>query len=324
MKAALCTAYGGPENITLNEIDAPEPASGEIRVSVKAAALNFLDTLMIRDKYQFKPPMPFAPSAEISGIIDKIGPDVTGFAPGDRVMSYIYWNGAQEQTIAKASHSVPLPDGVNFNEAAGLTVTYGTAIHGLKDRAKLQPGETLAVLGASGGAGMAAVEIGKLMGAKVIAVASTDEKLATCKKRGADLLFNYKNADLKTGLKELTDGKGVDVIYDCVGGPFAEPALRAIAWQGRFMVVGFAAGDIPKIPLNLMLLKGCDMLGVFWGKFMEDFPEDNGANMKQLLNWVAEGKLTPLVQQTFPLAQTADAVKMLDERKAVGKIVINP
>lgn len=324
MRAILCNSFEGPEALSLADIPEPAPGPGEAAIRVSAAALNFFDALVIRGKYQFKPALPFSPGGEVAGRILHIGPGAEGFTIGQRVMARVQWNGCREVTLAKASEIVPLPDAVADENAAGLTITYGTAIHGLKDRAMLRPGETVAVLGAAGGAGLAAVEIAKLMGARVIAVASSPEKLQLCREHGADELFDYAANDLKEGLKTLTGGRGVDVVYDCVGGPYAEPALRATAWEGRYLVIGFAAGDIPKIPLNLTLLKGCSIMGVFFGRFAELQPEKHRANMEQALNWCAAGKLQPHIHTIFPLAKTADALKLIEARKVSGKIIIRP
>lgn len=324
MQAALCRQFGGPETITIEDIDPPEPGPGEVVVRVGAAALNFFDTLIIRDKYQFKPPMPFSPGAEIAGTIESVGPDVADFAPGERVHAYIQWNGCRELTLAKAADLVRVPDGVADEVAAGLTVTYGTAIHGLKDRGRLESGQSVAVLGASGGAGLAAIEIAKLMGAHVIAAASSPEKLAICEAHGADAVIDYASEDLKTRLKELTDGRGADVVYDCVGGPYTEPALRSTGWGGRFLVVGFAAGEIAKPPLNLVLLKGCEIVGVFWGAFAERHPEQNRANIEQVVAWCEAGALKPHIHGAFPLAQTSEALEVIDTRQAKGKVIVCP
>src|SRR5438105_10828683 len=249
MKAILCTRFGGPDDLEFTELPDPTPAAGEVVVAVEAAALNFFDTLLIAGKYQIKPPFPFSPASEFAGTIASIGKGVTAFAPGDRVLGAMGAGAARERTLAKVERLMKLPDGLDFDRAAGLTVIYGTTIHALKDRAALKPGETLAVLGAAGGTGLAAIELGKLMGARVIACASSDEKLAFCKKRGADGTINYAKDDLKEALRRVTGGKGADVIYDPVGGAHAEAAIRSIAWEGRFLVVGFAAGEIPKLPL---------------------------------------------------------------------------
>ena len=324
MKAILCTRFGGPDDLELKDIAEPTAAPGEAVVAVKAAALNFFDTLIIAGKYQVKPPFPFSPAAEFAGVVTSIGAGVTGFAPGDRVLGYGGHGAAREQVAIATERLVKLPDGLDFDRAAGLTVIYGTTLHALKDRGHLKPGETLAVLGASGGTGLAAIEIGKLMGARVIACASSDDKLAFAREHGADETLNYATEDLKDGLRRLTGGKGADVIYDPVGGAYAEAALRSIAWQGRFLVIGFAAGEIPKIPLNLALLKGCDIVGVFWGAFTEREPKAHQANMAQLVRWAAEGKLSAHVHQVYPLERTAEALHALSARKVMGKVILRP
>jgi len=324
MKALLCKHYGTPDDLTVEDIADPVAGPGEAVVRVKAAALNFFDTLIIAGKYQTKPAMPFSPAAEFAGVVDSVGEGVTGLKAGDRVLGYSGYGAAREQIAARADRLVPIPDTLDFDRAAGLCVTYGTTLHALKDRGHLRNGETLAVLGASGGVGLAAVELGKLMGARVIACASSDDKLAFVKKHGADDVINYARDDLKDALRNATGGKGADVIYDPVGGPYAEPALRAIAWQGRLLVVGFAAGEIPKMPLNLALLKGCDIVGVFWGSFIERDPAGHRANTKQILDWCAQGKLSAHVQAVYPLADAADALKALAARKVMGKIVLRP
>jgi NADPH:quinone reductase len=324
MKAILCTHFGGPDDLEFADIPEPSPGAGEAVVAVKAAALNFFDTLLIAGKYQFKPPFPFSPASEFAGVVTRVGADVAGFAPGDRVLGYGGHGAAREQVALRAERLVKLPDALDFDRAAGLTVIYGTTLHALQDRAKLKSGETLAVLGASGGTGLAAIEIGKLMGARVIACASSDDKLAFTRQHGADETINYATEDLKDALRRETGGKGADVIYDPVGGPYAEAALRSIAWQGRFLVIGFAAGEIPKIPLNLALLKGCDILGVFWGSFIERDPKAQQANMAQLVRWAAEGKLSAHVHEVYPLAKTADALKAIVSRKVMGKVILRP
>jgi NADPH2:quinone reductase len=322
MKAALCKSLGGPDAIAIETIADPVPEPGEALVRVHAAALNFFDTLMSRGKYQHKPPLPFSPAGEIAGVVEALGPGVEGVAVGDRVQAYLGWGGAREKVVVRACELVPIPDAVSDDVAAGISITYGTAIHGLGARGRLKAGETLAVLGASGGAGLAAVEIGKLMGARVIAAASSADKLAVCRAHGADEVLNYSETDLKDGLRALTGGRGVDVAYDCVGGPYAEPAVRAMAWQGRYLVVGFAAGEIPRLPLNLLLLKGCDAVGVFWGESVKRDPAGHRANMVQVLDWVASGKLVAHVHATYPLERTAEALRVIDQRAATGKVVI--
>lgn len=322
MKAALCKSLDGPEAIVIEEIADPAPVPGEVVVRVKAAALNFLDTLITRGKYQFKPDLPFSPAAEIAGVVEAVGDGVSDLKPGQRVCGYIAWGGAREKVAVPAKLMIPIPDGVTDAAAAGISVTYGTAMHGLKDRALLKAGETVAVLGASGGAGLAAVEVAKLSGAHVIAVASSPEKLQVCRDHGADDLLDYTTKDLKTGLRELTGGKGVDVVYDCVGGDYSEAALRSIAWGGRLLVIGFAAGAIPKIPLNLFLLKNAAAIGVFWGEMIMREPEKHRANMIEVLDWVAKGKLNPHVSETYPLERIGEAIASLDKRRVTGKVVI--
>ncbi len=324
MKAILCTRFGGPDDLEFKDLPDPTPGPGEIVIAVRAAALNFFDTLLIAGKYQVKPPFPFSPAAEYAGVVESIGAGVTGFAAGDRVLGYRGSGAAREKVVTTADRLVKLPDSLEDDRAAGLTVTYGTTLHALKDRAKLKAGETLAVLGASGGTGLAAIEIGKLMGARVIACASAPEKLAFARERGADAGINYASEDLKDGLRKLTDGRGADVIYDPVGGPYAEQALRSIAWAGRFLVIGFAAGEIPKLPLNLVLLKSCDVVGVFWGAFIERDPAGHQANMDQLVRWGAEKKISAHVDSVYPLEKTADALKAIAERKVMGKVILRP
>lgn len=322
MKAALCTSLKGPDAITIEDIDAPKPGPEEVVIRVNAAALNFFDTLVTRGKYQHKPDLPFSPAGEIAGTVAEVGQDVAGLNVGDRVAAYIGWGGAREYVAVAASAAVKIPADVSDEIASGLAITYGTAIHGLKDRADLAPGETVAVLGAAGGAGIAAVEIAKLMGGRVIAVASSEDKLKICTDHGADQTINYKDADLKAELRRVTEGVGVDVVYDCVGGEFSEAAIRALAWEGRFLVVGFASGDIPKIPINLLLLRGGDARGVFWGEAVKRDPNGHRSNMTTILNWVADGSLKPRIHATFPLEDIAEAIRVLDRREATGKVVI--
>jgi NADPH:quinone reductase len=322
MKAALCKSLDGPGAIVIEEIAEPTAAAGEVVVRVGAAALNFLDTLITRGKYQFKPELPFSPAAEIAGVVEAVGDGVTELKVGQRVCGYIGWNGARERVAVPAKLMIPVPDGVSDAAAAGVSVTYGTAMHGLKDRGGLKAGESVAVLGASGGAGLAAVEVAKLMGARVIAVASSPEKLAVCRDHGADDLLDYAATDLKAGLRELTGGKGVDVVYDCVGGDHSEAALRSIAWGGRLLVIGFAAGAIPKIPLNLYLLKNAAAIGVFWGEMIMREPAQHRANMIEVLHWVAQGRLKPHIHATYPLARIGEAIDALDKRRVTGKLIV--
>lgn len=322
MKAALCKTLDGPDGVSVEEIAEPQAGAGEAVVRVHAAALNFFDTLITRGKYQTKPELPFSPGGEIAGVIESLGPGVTGLAVGDRVAAAVGYGGAREKVVVPAESLIPVPANVSDAVASGVIVTFGTAIHGLKDRGALKPGETVAILGASGGAGQAAIEIAKLMGARVIAAASSDEKLALCKALGADEVVNYDAANLKDALKSLTGGRGVDVVYDCVGGAYAEPAVRALAWEGRFLVVGFAAGDIPKLPLNILMLKGAAAIGVFWGEAVRRDPAAHRKNMTEVLDWIAAGKLEPRLHGTYPLDDIREAMGVLDRREAVGKVVL--
>lgn len=322
MKAALCKSLDGPAGVVVEEIADPEAGPGEAVVRVHAAALNFFDTLITRGKYQTRPPLPFSPGGEIAGVVESLGAGVAGVSVGDRVAAAVGYGGAREKVVVPAESLIPVPPGVSDEIASAVSVTFGTAIHGLKDRGHVAPGETVAVLGASGGAGQAAIEIAKLLRARVIAAASSDDKLEICKAAGADEVVNYDATDLKDALKSLTGGRGVDVVYDCVGGKYAEPAIRALAWQGRFLVVGFAAGEIPRIPLNLLMLKGAAAIGVFWGEAVRRDPGRHRANMIEVLGWIADGKLVPRIQATYPLAAIRDAIGVLDRREAAGKIVL--
>lgn len=324
MKAALCKSLDGPEHLVIEEFEEPSPGPGEVLVRVTAVALNFFDTLITRGKYQVKPELPFSPGGEIAGVVEASGPGVTAPAPGTRVAVYVGHGGAREKVVVAADQCIAIPAGVDDAVAAGVSITYGTAIHGLVDRARLRAGETVAVLGASGGAGLAAVEIASLLGARVIAVASSAEKLAVATAHGAQIGIDYSGVDLKEALREVTAGAGVDVVYDCVGGPFAEPALRALSWQGRFLVIGFAAGEIPKLPLNVIMLKGVDVLGVHWGEAVRRDRAGHRANMERVLAWVAEGRLSVRIHATYPLQQIAEAIGVLDRREAVGKVVLVP
>ncbi|MEM8800080.1 MAG: NADPH:quinone oxidoreductase family protein [Pseudomonadota bacterium] len=322
MRAVLCKEYGGPETLVVEEVPSSPCPKGHVRVAVEACGVNFPDTLIIQGKYQFKPEPPFSPGGEVSGVIAEVGDGVTDFAVGDRVLALNTWGGYAEEMVVPAMAAVKIPDAMPFDEAAGFIMTYGTSHYALKQRAKLQPGETVLVLGAAGGVGLTALEIAKVMGAKVIAAASSDEKLKLTREYGADETLNYSETDLKTGVKALTKGAGVDVIYDPVGGDFSEAAFRAIGWNGRHLVIGFAAGDIPRIPINLTLLKNAALVGVFWGAFTVREAAVHQANMRELLGWYSEGKIKPHVCAHFPLEKAADAMNMLLERKAQGKIII--
>ena len=325
MRAVLCPRFGGPEVLELAEVDDPQPGPGQILVEVRACSVNFPDLLMMRDLYQFKPGLPFVPGSEVSGTVRAVGEGVDRFAPGDRVLgSSISVGGLAELANLRADTTVALPDGVAFEDAAGLLYGYGTSHHALKDRARLQPGETLVVLGAAGGVGLAAVELGRVMGARVIAAASSPEKLALCREHGADDTIDYTTEDLKTRIRELTGGAGADVVYDPVGGAYAEPALRSTAWDGRYLVVGFAAGDIPRVPLNLALLRGCAIVGVFWGSFVVRHPDRHRANVAEIVQWWSEGRLRPHTSAVYPLEKAGEALADLAERRAMGKVVVTP
>jgi NADPH:quinone reductase len=322
MRAVLCTHFGGPDELQLADIAPPQAEPGQCVVRIEAAALNFFDTLIIAGKYQNKPPFPFSPAAEFSGTIETTGPGVTDLSPGDRVMGYTGFGAARERVAVAAERLVKLPDRLDFERAAGLTVTYGTTLYALRERARLKPGETLAVLGASGGTGLAAVELGRMMGARVIACASSDEKLAFARAHGAEETVNYVNESLRDALKRLGGEHGIDVVYDPVGGSYAEPALRSLGWEGRYLVVGFAAGEIPKLPLNLVLLKSCDIRGVLWGAWTLRHPLQQRALMADVARWCVEGKLSAHVHAVYPLAEIAAALKAIADRKAMGKILL--
>ena len=324
MRVAQISEFGGIAALRLDEAAEPEPGAGEILVRVSAAGLNFSDTLILRNKYQVTPPLPFSPGAEIAGSVEGLGAGVTDLKLGQRVVACTGGNGCREMIVTKAANAIAIPDGVSDEEAAALPVTYGTALHGLKDRGKLLPGEAVAVLGAAGGAGLAAVEIAKLMGARIIAVASSKEKLALARKHGADEGIDYAVEDLKAQLKALTGAKGVDVLYDPVGGDYAEAALRAMAWDGRYLVVGFASGTIPRLPLNLVLVKGCAIIGVFWPAFVAREPERHRANMIELLDWCRRGLIAPHIHARFPLGETGAALSLIEGRKVTGKVIVNP
>jgi len=322
MKAVLCKAYGPPESLVLEEVEPLKPGPGQVVIGVKACGVNFPDTLIIEGKYQFKPEMPFSPGGEVAGVVKAIGENVTGVKVGERVIAFTGWGGFAEEVLVEATKLIPMPDGMDFTTASAFVMVYGTSHYALKDRARLQPGETLLVLGAAGGVGLSAVELGKIMGAHVIAAASSDEKLAICREHGADECINYSSEDLKERIKTLTRGRGVDVIYDPVGGNYSEAALRGMAWEGRHLVIGFAAGDIPRIPLNLALLKGCSIVGVFWGSFTARDPQRNQEHLRELATWFQEGKIRPHISATYALARAADALNDLLTRKVMGKAVL--
>ena len=322
MKAVLCKHYGPPSDLVIEEVPSLKAGEGQVVVAVHACGVNFPDTLIIQGKYQFKPALPFSPGAEVAGVVKEVGSGVTGFQPGDRVIAATTWGGYAQEALAQAERVTRMPEGMDFQTAAAFLLTYRTSHHALKDRAELKPGETVLVLGAAGGVGLAAVEIAKVMGARVIAAASTEDKLAVCRQHGADDTINYTSEDLRERIKALTQGRGVDVVYDPVGGDLSEPALRSMAWRGRFLVVGFAAGAIPNVPLNLPLLKGCSIVGVFLGAFMRNEPQRNAAELPELLAWIAEGKLRPHICAVYPLERAADALHDVMNRKVTGKVVL--
>jgi NADPH:quinone reductase len=324
MRAVVCSQWGGPELLEVKDVPDPVAGAGEVLIDIKAAGVNFPDVLIIQKKYQMQPPLPFTPGAEIAGVVRAVGAGVSHVKPGDSVIAFAGLGGFAQAVSVKAELVMPMPPGVPFALAAAFSLAYGTSWHAVRDRAALKAGETMLVLGAAGGVGLAAVEIGKAIGARVIACAGSDEKLAVCRKHGADETINYDSEDLRERIKALTAGKGPDVIYDAVGGKYAEPAFRSIAWRGRYLVVGFAAGDIPNLPLNLPLLKGASLVGVFWGEFAKREPKANLGGMMEMMGWMREGKLKPLISKTYSLDEAPQALADMAARKVVGKIVITP
>ncbi len=322
VKAVLCKQYGPPETLVVEELPSPRAGPGEAVVSVKAASVNFPDVLIIQNKYQFKPPLPFSPGSELAGVVKEVGAGVRSVRPGDKVMAFTTYGAFAEEVKTEAARLLPIPEGMDFKSAAAFVLTYGTSDHALRDRGALRAGETLLVLGAAGGVGLAAIEIGKALGARVIACASSGEKLAVCREHGADATINYAAEDLRERIKSLTEGRGVEVIYDPVGGAYSEPAFRSIAWRGRLLVVGFAAGEIPKLPLNLALLKGASVVGVFWGDFARREPKAFAGSIAQLGLWFREGKLRPHVSKIYPLEKAADALRLMAARQVKGKVVL--
>lgn len=325
MRAVLCNEFKGPDGLEVSEVGEPSVGPGQVLVDVKACAITFPDLLMSRDQYQFKAQPPFILGSELAGVVRELGPGVSGLAEGDMVTgSSVLTGGLAERAVLRADTVHKIPEEVGFAEAAGILYAYGTSHYALRDRAELSAGETLLVLGAAGAVGLSAIELGRAMGARVIAAASSDDRLNLCREHGADETVNYETEDLKSRVRELTDGRGADVVYDPVGGRYAEPALRSTAWQGRYLVVGFAAGDIPKIPLNLVLLRGCSVVGVFWGSFVQRQPDDHRRYVTELMEWWGQGLLKPHVAATFPLERAADALREVDARRAVGKVVVVP
>jgi NADPH2:quinone reductase len=323
MKALLCEALGPAETLVIRDLPEPEPGPGEIAIRVRAAALNFFDTLVIEGRYQVKPPLPFSPSAECAGVVSAVGEGVSDWQVGERVAAWLGYGAARETVVVPTQAAIRIPDKLSDHQAAGLFVTYGTALHGLIQRGEIRPGETLAILGAAGGAGLAAVEIGALLGARVIACASSPDKLALAREHGAQDGLDYAADDIRAGLRRLAPN-GLDALYDTVGGELAEPALRSMGWGGRYLVVGFAGGEIPKIPLNLLLLKGCDLRGVFWGDFVRRDPAGHRANMERLLAWAAAGQIRAHVHGAYPLERVAEALALIAGRKVQGKVVLVP
>ncbi|KAF1707772.1 NADPH:quinone oxidoreductase family protein [Pseudoxanthomonas sacheonensis] len=327
MKAIVCESWGPPSSLQLRDLPSPIPGPAQVLVRTRVAAVNFPDALMVAGKYQFKPGLPFSPGGELSGEIIAVGSEVKRLAVGNKVVGITLFGAYAQEVVVDASNILPLPDEIGDEDlelAGSFVLTYGTSLHALKDRAQAKAGETLLVLGAGGGVGLAAVEIGKLLGMRVIAAASSAEKLAAARERGADEAIDYASEDLRERIKVLTGGRGVDVVYDPVGGDLAEPALRSVGWRGRYLVVGFAAGDIPKIPANLLLLKGSSLVGVFWGEFVRREPALNAENMGLLFSWLRERRIHPLISRRYPLSQASDALDALLARKAVGKLVVLP
>jgi len=322
MRAIQCTQWGTPDTLQLNEIATPEPGPGQVRVRVEAAGVNFPDLLIVQKKYQLQPPLPFTPGAELAGTVEALGEGVTHLQVGQRIVGFSGLGAFAEQALLPAVQCMPLPPGLDPALAASFTLAYGTSWHALRDRCALQAGETVLVLGAAGGVGLAAVEIAKAIGARVIAVASSEEKRAVCLAHGADAAIGYDA--LRDDIKALTEGKGVDVVYDAVGGSVAEPAIRSMAWRGRYAVVGFASGEIPNIPINLLLLKGTSLVGVFWGEWLKREPKAWAKGLGELMQWLGEGKLKPLISRRYALAETAQALQDLADRKVTGKVIVEP
>lgn len=322
MRAVICKEFAPYQNLTVEEVEDPVAGPGQVVIDVKAAGVNFPDILLVEGKYQMKPPLPFTPGGEVSGTIASVGDGVQGFKAGDRVVAATLLNGFAEKVVTAANQVAPIPDSMPFDEAAALITTYATTIHALKQRAGLKSGETLVVLGAGGGVGTAACQLGKAYGARVIGCARGEDKLAAAKEAGADELVDYDGEDLKARLKELTEGKGANVVYDAVGGNYSEPAMRALGWGGRFLVIGFAAGDIPKMPLNLALLNSRDIRGVFWGAWAGQFPQENGQNMAELFELYVAGKIKPMVSASYPLDDVTKAFDDLMQRRVKGKVVL--
>jgi NADPH2:quinone reductase len=321
MKAVVCKQFGPPETLAIEDLPPPKAAAGEVVVSVKAASLNFPDTLIIQNKYQIKPPLPFTPGSEMAGVVKEVGEGVTRLKPGERVLGVIGYGAFAQECVAPEARLVPIPSGMDFDTAAAFLLTYGTAHHALRHRARSRSGESLLVLGAAGGVGLAAVEIGKVLGLRVIACASSDEKLAVCREHGADETINYGREDMRARIEEITAGNGVDLIYDAVGGVYTEAALRSSAWRARLLVIGFAAGNVPRIALNLPLLMERDIIGIHWGAWVPRAPEEFALAMQELGAWFREGRIRPYVSRTYSLSQVSEAMHAMLERRVTGKVV---
>jgi NADPH2:quinone reductase len=324
MKAVMCNAWGPPDSLTVEERADLVAVKGHVVIAVKAAGVNFPDVLIIQNKYQFKPPLPFTPGSELAGVITAVGDGVTAWKVGDQVIAFVDHGAFAQQALVPAANLMPMPPGMPFDIAAAITLTYGTSHHAVCDRAQLQAGETMLVLGAAGGVGLAAIDIGKALGARVIAAASSEDKLAVCRAHGADATINYGVDNLREAIKAATDGQGPNVVFDPVGGEYSEAAFRSIAWRGRHLVVGFANGEIPKLPLNLTLLKGASLVGVFWGEFAKREPKANAMAMRQVMGWMADGTVTPRISARYALADTAQALNDMAARQVTGKVVVVP
>ncbi len=324
MKAVLCKSLDGPDALEVCDIPSPVPGEGEATIRVSAVSLNFFDTLTPRGKYQNRPELPFSPGGEIAGTVTAIGPGVEGLSVGQRVLAYIGYNGCREEVLAPARAVIPIPDGVSDEAAAAIPIAYGTALHGLEDRGQVKAGDTVLVLGATGGTGLAAVEVAQRLGATVVAAGTSSEKLKICEERGARQLLNLTEIQVKEAVRSLNAGNGPDVIFDCIGGPYAEPALRGMDWGGRYLVIGFAAGEIPKIALNLVMLKACAVIGVFWGRHVQRNPGVFADQMTRLLDWCAKGEIRPHIDHVFPLEKTGEAIRMIENRQIKGKVIIRP
>jgi NADPH2:quinone reductase len=324
MKALICSQYGPPENLSVQDLPDPQLAPGEVLVRVRAAGVNFPDALIVQNLYQFKPTPPFSPGGEAAGEVLAVGAGVSRFKAGDKVIALTIWGGFAEQIVAKQEQLIPMPPGLSFEVAGSLLLTYGTCIHALRDRAGLQPGQTVLVLGAAGGIGIATIELAKALGARVIAAASSAEKLATCRAKGADEVINYREQNLREEIKRITAGKGVDVVLDPVGGDYAEQALRSMAWRGRYLVVGFTDGQIPRLPLNLVLLKGCAIVGVFWGDFIAREPQAAQTDLQDLVAMLGQGLIKPLISGRYSLQDAPKAILELSQRRAQGKLIVLP